>query len=63
MKLVPQVDFGLSQVHKKAHAHIWSLRAFSDILYYKRSSDILGNWILTKLSKHIERVVVQLIFL
>ena len=54
MKLGPQVDFGLSQVHKKAHAHIWSLRVFSDTLYYKPSSELLGGRIFTKLNKHIE---------
>ena len=43
MKLGPQVDFGLSQAHKKSHAHIWSLRVFCDTLYYKHSSDLLGD--------------------
>ena len=38
MKLGPQIDFGLSQAHKKIHAHIWSLKVISNTLYYKRSS-------------------------
>ena len=62
MKLGPQVDFGLSQAHKKSHAHIWSLRVFSDTLYYKHSSDLLGDWILTKLNTHTMGSSITLIF-
>ena len=54
MKLGPQVDFGLSQAHKKAYAHIWSLKVFSDTFYYKRSSNLQSSLILTKLNTNIE---------
>ena len=57
MKLGPQLDFGLSQAHKKSDSHIWSLRVFFDTLYYKHSSNLSGNWILTKLNTNIQWVV------
>ena len=36
-KLGTLVDFGLSQAHKEAHAHIWSIKVFFHKVYYSFS--------------------------
>ena len=36
-KLGTLVDLGLSQAHKKAHAHIWSKKVFFHKVYYSFS--------------------------